>query len=633
MTWTGSQSEPDEPSGQRASARPVRVRHDDPVSGGSRRDASWGSDLIALALRELDIPYVAHVPGSSYAGLHDSIVNRLGNRAPQLILALHEESAVAIAHGYAKASGGMMAAALHANVGLMHASMAIYNAWCDRTPVLLLGATGPWDATTRRSIDWVHTSADQGALVRGFTKWDDQPGSPGAALEALLRAAQIARTAPCGPVYLNLDVALQEARVEKAPRSPEIARYAAPPAVHPAPELVAAAARLLSEATRPVILLGRCSRDVADWNARVALAERLDAPVLTHLGLAAAFPTDHRLHVAPPGHERLTEEPSALLAGADVVLALDWPDLAETLAAAFGERPIAARVIRVSCDAHSHRGWSADHRGLPPADLYLMCETDIAVRALLEATKPRRPGPAPAAPRPLPAPPHKLTLRSIADGLASATRGLEVCYTRLPSRWYGGYACFRHPLDYIGYDGGSGIGSGPGITVGASLALSGSTRIPIGVMGDGDFLMGNTALWTAVHYRLPCLMIVCNNRSFYRDEEHQERTAIGRARPHANKWIGARIDQPTIDIAAMARSLGAFGMGPIDEVGGVAGAIREGIERARAGAACVIDVHIERGREDLASAVPANRLRRALGGAWLGGVKRRLRRVVRRTWR
>ena len=239
MTGKPPVSEPDEPGGPRAPSRQAGVRHDAPVSGESRRDASWGSDLIALALRELDIPYVANVPGSSYTGLHDSIVNLLGNRAPQLILALHEESAVAIAHGYAKASDRMIAAALHANVGLMRAPMAVYNAWCDRAPVLLLGATGPWDATRRRSLDWIHPSGDQGALVRGFTKWDDQPGSPGAAVEALLRAAQIARTTPRGPVYVNLDVALQEERLGEAPRPPEVGRYAAPPAPSPPPELVA----------------------------------------------------------------------------------------------------------------------------------------------------------------------------------------------------------------------------------------------------------------------------------------------------------------------------------------------------------------------------------------------------------
>src|SRR5687767_13007965 len=141
----------------------------------------------------------------------------------------------------------MMAAPVHANIGLMRAVMAVYNAWCDRAPILMFGATGPWDATRRRQwIDWIHTSADQGGLVRNFTKWDNQPGSPEAAGEAVMRAAQIAQTAPRGPVYVNLEVAMQEANVDTLPPLPEASRYAPPAAVQPAPLLIAAAARLLS---------------------------------------------------------------------------------------------------------------------------------------------------------------------------------------------------------------------------------------------------------------------------------------------------------------------------------------------------------------------------------------------------
>ena len=97
--------------------------------------AGFGSDVVADALRALDIPYIALNPGASYRGLHDSLVNYLGNERPQMLLCLHEESAVAIAHGYAKVTGKAMAAAVHSNVGLMHATMAIFNAWCDRMPM------------------------------------------------------------------------------------------------------------------------------------------------------------------------------------------------------------------------------------------------------------------------------------------------------------------------------------------------------------------------------------------------------------------------------------------------------------------------------------------------------------------
>jgi thiamine pyrophosphate-dependent acetolactate synthase large subunit-like protein len=570
------------------------IVHDAPVR--ARESAEfWGSDAIAAVLRELDVPYVALNPGASYRGLHDSIVNYLGNRTPQMLLSLHDENAVSIAHGYAKASGGMMAAALHSNVGLLHAAMPIFNAWCDRAPVLVLGATGPWDAAKRRPwIDWIHTCSDQGALVRGFTKWDNQPGSVAAAMEALLRAAQIAQTAPRGPVYVNFDSALQESKIGPMPALPDVARYAPPRPVQPAPELVAEAARLLAGAKNPVMLAGRCSRSLRGWKARVALAEKLDMRVLTNIKVAAAFPTDHRLHAAPPAN-RLPAAAQKLLAEADVILSLDWLDLAGTLKQAFGAGPVTARVIQVSCDAHSHRGWSMDYQGLPPADVYLMCEPDAAVPLLLEAASPR----APSVPQPpaasLPSPADPLALGGVASALNTATRGIDVCFTRLPLGWNGAYTHFRHPLDYIGYDGGAGVGSGPGITVGAALALKGSGRIPIGLHGDGDFLMGNTAVWTAVHYRIPCLMIVCNNRSFFNDEAHQERVALARGRPPENRWIGQRISEPDIDLAAMARAQGAVGIGPVARVADLQPAITHGIETVAAGGVCVVDVRVQPG--------------------------------------
>ncbi len=572
-------------------AAPNLIVHDKPVA--SRPGESyWGSDAVALMLRELAVPYIALVPGASYRGLHDSIVNLLGNRAPQMVLCVHEETAVAIAHGYAKVTDKMMASGLHANIGLMRATMSIYNAWCDRVPILILGATGPWDATQRRPwIDWIHTSSDQGGLIRNFTKWDNQPGSAGAANEALLRASQIAQTAPKGPVYINLEVAMQEGALGPMPDLPDPARNAPPQASRPAAEPVTAAAKLLSHAKNPLILMGRCSRSEAGWKARIALAEKLNAPVCTNFKLAAAFPTDHRLHAAPPG-AYLTDEARALVRDADVVLSLDYLDLAGTLKQAFGDKPVSAKIIQVSCDQHSHRGGGADHFGLPPMDVYLLCETDVAVPLLLDAvsarTTPARVLAAPA----LPAAPAAVSLRGVGIALEQATQGVDVCYTRFPLGWNGAYTHFRHPLDYIGHDGGAGVGSGPGMTVGAGLALKGSGRIAVGLVGDGDFLMGNTAVWTAAHYQIPCLLIVCNNRSFYNDERHQGQMAVKRGRPEENRWIGQRIDDPAVDIAAMARSQGARGIGPVEKPEDVLPAIQQGIAAARAGEVCVIDMRV-----------------------------------------
>jgi thiamine pyrophosphate-dependent acetolactate synthase large subunit-like protein len=563
------------------------VQSESPVSVSPQKEL-WGSDAIAALLRALDIPYLALNPGASYRGLHDSIVNYLGNERPQMLLCLHEEAAVAIAHGYAKASGRMMGVVLHSNVGLMHGSMAIFNAWCDRVPMLVLGATGPWDAARRRPwIDWIHTASDQGALVRDYTKWDNQPASVPAAYEALLRAVQIADTAPRGPTYVNLDAALQEAKIGSLPPLPDVVRFKSPPAVFPSKEAVQSAAQMLSGAKSPAILVGRVSRSEAAWKTRIALAEKLQARVFTDIKAPAAFPTDHPLHAAPPA----TFPDGRLLKDADVILSLDWIDTAGTLKAAWGDAPVSARVIRVSLDAHIHRGWSMDYQSLPPSDVYLMCEPDVAVPLLLDAVR-IRPGRAAAKPQADDTPDTAVSMRALARAFNELTEGMDACLSKLPLGWNGAYRHFRHPLDYLGADGGGGVGAGPGLTVGAALALKGSGRMVTGIMGDGDYLMGVTALWTATHYKLPCLMLVANNRSFYNDEMHQERVARERGRPVENKWIGQRIDEPDIDLAAMARAQGAVGIGPVKQLDELKPSLQKAIEHVKNGQVCVVDVRV-----------------------------------------
>jgi len=575
----------------------------------------YGSDVIAQMLRALDVPYLALNPGASFRGLHDSLVNHLGNERPQMLLCLHEESAVAIAHGYAKVSQRMLGVVLHSNVGLMHATMAIFNAWCDRVPMLLLGATGPVDARARRPwIDWIHTALDQGALIRDYTKWDDQPGSVGAAVDSIAHAAQVAMTPPYAPVYVNFDAGLQEQALDQPPRLPDVTRMAPPARVRPDSQTLADAVARLRSAKRPVILMGRVSRDEGDWNTRVAFAERLDAPVITDLKVAAAFPTEHPLHAGPPG-AYLAEQSIAALRNADVIVALDWVDLAGTLGQAWPDAAVPCAVINATLDAQLARGWSKDHFGLPPVDVYLACDPDVVVPQLVSSLAIRSTASvddvrvhasrAPAsADRGMPAVPRDasteteahddttLTLALLADAVNAATRDVDVCVTALPLGWHGAYRHFRHPLDYIGLEGGGGVGAGPGIAVGAALALKGSGRLPLAIVGDGDFLMGVTALWTAVHYRLPCLIVVANNRSFYNDELHQERVAKSRGRPVANKWIGQRIRDPDIDLAAMARAQGGYGIGPVASTAALADALAEGLRLAAEGAVVVIDARV-----------------------------------------
>src|SRR4051812_5423831 len=581
-----------------------------PLPSGANAPA-FGSDVIADTLRALDIPYIALNPGASYRGLHDSLVNYLGNSAPQMLLCLHEESAVAIAHGYAKVTGRAMAAALHSNVGLMHASMAIFNAWCDRMPVLLLGATGPVDAAKRRPwIDWIHTARDQGALIRPYTKWDDQPASPAAAREALMRAWFLTHALPMGPTYINLDAEMQEAKLEQPLPPIEASRFV--PRVASAPDAgsLAKAAALLNAAKNLVMLVGRTSRHPQAWDARVRLAEAIGARVITDLKVGASFPTDHPLHLGAPSVLTPDAAGLAALAKADAILSLDWVDLAGTLKAA--KAPAAnAKVISATVDYQIHNGWSMDHQGLAPVDLMLAADADQAVPLLVEALRaPKHPAIA-TAPAEAKLALGPLTVEHLARALRDAVGERPVSLTHLPLSWNGAWWPFRHPLDYLGSDGGGGLGAGPGVTVGAALALKGSGRLPIGICGDGDFLMGVTALWTAAHYRIPLLIVVANNRSFYNDEVHQERVARMRNRPVENKWIGQRISDPDIDLAMLARAQGARGFGPVDDVRRLEPMLAEAIAVVEAGGVAVVDVRVAPGYTPAMTAAVSNAERKA----------------------
>tara|TARA_R110002012_G_scaffold85709_3_gene213610 strand:- start:3297 stop:5060 length:1764 start_codon:yes stop_codon:yes gene_type:complete len=558
----------------------------------SSSEGTWGSDLMAEMLRDLGFPYVALNPGSSFRGLHDSLVNRLGNADPSMLLCLHEEHAVAIAHGWAKVTGEPMAVILHANVGLMHGSMAIYNAWCDRVPIVILGATGPVDARKRRPwIDWIHTSRDQAAMIRPYVKWDDQPASLEASLASIVRANVISRTAPQAPTYVCFDVAVQEQRVTNNPWRPDPLLHEAPEPPTPSESQCATLETLLSEAKQPVFMMGRVSRAERDWAARVALAERFGAKVVTDIKTGAAFPTDHPLHVGPPSFF-IADRPGRALVEADLIVAFDWVDPAGDLRQVGAE----GTLINVTLDHQLTNGWSLDHMDQPGSRLHIAALPDTVINmmigrlgldaARLPVTSPREPGRS----CPFQGP---ITMDDFSSVLAQGFSGEVVSLVRLPLGWDGGSWHFRHPLDYLGYDGGAGIGSGPGMLVGASLALKDKDRIPVGVLGDGDVMMGVSALWTAARYGVPFILIVCNNRSYFNDEVHQEKVAVMRDRPVENKSIGQAMTDPDIDFAAIARAQGLEAIGPVETPAGLIGALSQAIAIYRDGKPVLIDARVE----------------------------------------
>jgi thiamine pyrophosphate-dependent acetolactate synthase large subunit-like protein len=585
------------------------VRADElPVPVDEYQEMAWGSDAIAEVLRRLGLPFFSYVPGASYRGLHDSMVNYLGNANPQMVMCLHEEHAVAVAQGYAKVTGRPMAVGLHSNVGLMHATMAIFNAYCDRAPMVIIGATGPLDAAERRPwIDWIHTSADQGALIRNYTKWDDQPGSVEAAVESVIRADRITRSYPSAPTYVCLDAGLQESRLPAPLELPDLARYQPPEPPAPGPEAVRRALELLAGAQRPLILFGRGGRGEDAWTDRVRLAERLGACVLSDLKAPAMFPTAHRLHPAAPG-TRVTGAGMELMRRSDLILSLDWIDLAGTLRAAFGDGA-APPVISCSNDGALHNGWSKDYFALTAADTDVCAHPDSFVRALLaalpagaDAQHADWPGTATLAGHPRAGGvggldggdryDAGLLMADLAAGLRQAVGDRPASWISLPRGWPASEVDFRGPLDYLGKDGGGGVGAGPGIAVGAALALQETDRLPLAVIGDGDFLMGNSALWTAAHHRLPLLLVVANNRTYYNDEVHQERVARRRGRPVENRSVGQHIRNPDPDLAAMARSMGLHGYGPVLTPVELKESLARAVADVEAGGAAVVDVRV-----------------------------------------
>jgi thiamine pyrophosphate-dependent acetolactate synthase large subunit-like protein len=317
----------------------------------------------------------------------------------------------------------------------------------------------------------------------------------------------------------------------------------------------------------------------------------------------AAFPTDHALHIGAPATFPTDALKDALRA-ADVILSLDWVDLGGTLVAACGAAP-SAKVIQASLDHHLHNGWSMDHQALPTVDLLLPAEPDGVVAALLTelgvAVVPHHAEPVPPPDtEPVP-PPARQTLAGtlsnncLAKTLRAVTAGRAVSLLHVPLGWNAADWPLRHPLDFIGGNGGAGVGAGPGIAVGAALALRGTGRLPVAVVGDGDFLMGVTALWTAVHYRIPLLVIVANNRSFFNDEVHQERVARMRGRPVENRWIGQRLADPEIDLAQLGRAQGTAGFGPVASAEELPAALHAAVASVAAGGVAVVDVRVEPG--------------------------------------
>ena len=569
----------------------------DEATGAGARPAAgtvFGSDRAVATIAELGIDFMSLNPGATIRGLHDSVVNRPDGK-PELILAMHEEIAVAIAHGYAKAAGRPMAVALHDTVGLLHATMALFNAWVDRVPILAVVGTGPMDTQVRRPwIDWVHTVGEQGDLVRHFTKWNDQPASVAGIVSSLRRAWRTALTQPMGPVIVGLDALLQEEEVDPdvgGPLHPDqlrVSRFA------PDPALIETALERLHAARRPVIVTDRPL--TAGAAAAVVRLAELAGAALVEVGAGGTFPVGHPHDV--------TDEAREALGRADLLLFVDVRDPARAL----GTIDLRSRrmsgegsgvsAISIGLSDATDRSWMVTESDVPPR-LGIIGDPELAVVALCDG--------------------WGATKRALPDEMASLA-GVKEVETEADESWLDrgalasevarGVAAhdivlgnsgvlrgshtrrafrFQRSDQFLGQSGGEGLGYGAPASVGAALAYRGSDRLVLDLQGDGDLMYVPQSLWTAAHHRIPLLMVVDANRSYLQDRHHQLAMASQRGRSSQNVGLGIDMVGPEVRFAALARSLGVHGIGPVATRGDLRDALGEAVPRVLAGEPVLVE--------------------------------------------
>jgi acetolactate synthase-1/2/3 large subunit len=567
-----------------------------------------GSDFMVDVIKALGFDYIFANPGSSFRGLHESVVNYGGNKKPEFITCCHEESSVGMAQGYAKIEGKPICVFAHGTVGLQHASMALYNAYCDRTPIfMVIGNT--LDAATRRpGVEWAHSVQDGGALVRDFTKWDDTPMSLQHFAESAVRAYKIATTPPMMPVLLVADGDLQEGpmRPDERPHIPKLT-WAAPPQGDAG--AVAETARLLVNAESPVIVADRCARTPAALKSLIELAELLQAPVINQFG-RMNFPSRHPLSQ--------NERSRALIADADVIFGLEVWDFWGTVNNFRDQlhrtsRPIAkagAKTIAISATDLNTRSNYQDFQRFPDLDISMAADSEATLPALTEACKRLITGDLRRK--------YEERGRKLAEARLAAEERMHteasyawdaspVSTARLSAEiwaqvkdkdwslvssnaWSQRLWNFDRHYQYIGGSGGAGVGYGAPAAVGAAIANKKYGRLSVNIQNDGDLMYAPGVLWTAAHHSVPLLTVMHNNRAYHQEVMHLQRMATRHQRGITTAEIGTTLKSPNIDYAVLARSMGVHGEGPIADPKDLGPAIARAMEVVARGEPALVDV-------------------------------------------
>jgi len=577
--------------------------------------ARSGSDFMVDVIKGLGITYIAANPGSTFRGLQESFINYGGNTAPEWLTCCHEETSVAMAHGYYKIAAKPMLVMLHGTVGVQHASMAIYNAYADRVPVVMVSGNGA-DANTRRvPVEWLHSVQDNASIIRDFTKWDDAPASLQHFAESQVRAVKVATAVPGAPVMITIDMDLQEDELEPH----EEAKLRVPRLTLDRPPqgeigAVREAARLLAAAERPVIVADRYARTPAALPLLVEFAEILQAPVID-TATRVNFPSSHYLNQSRRAGE--------LLAEADVILALEPTDLwglTHRLLDIIGKpwtSTIAqgCKVISIGTGDLLIKANYQDFQRYAAADIAMSADPEATMPSLIEATRAAIPASRRSAigarGRALrgdyadmrkaikaaaavgwdlsPVHPARLAME-VWDQIRGDDWSMVGSTVATPNTW----ARQLWPIDkfysHTGSSGAAGVGYGLPAALGAAIANRDAGRLSINFQSDGDFMYAPGALWTAAHHKIPLLTIMHNNGGYHQELMHLQLMANRHDRGIDRTHIGTTLHGPDVDYARIAQGMGVYAEGPISDPGQLPEAIARALAVVRKGEPALLDV-------------------------------------------
>lgn len=573
-----------------------------------------GSDYMVDVLKSLGFEYLFATPGSSFRGIHESVINHGGNSNPEFITFTHEECSAAAANGYAKIEGKPALVCAHGTVGIQHAAMAIYNAYCDQAPMFVIAGNISDAAERRGRVEWLHAAQDVAATVRDYTKWDDNPASLTHFGESAVRGYQVAMTAPQMPIVLTADGVLQEGEAPKEfdwriPKLPRITQPSGDSAT------VAELAQMLVAAESPLIITSRSARTPQGLALLVELAETLGCGVIDQQR-RMNFPSRHPLSQ--------TQRSRAAIANADLILGLEIYDFFGTVHALGGQLNVIPRsitkpgtkLVSISSSDLFYKSNYQNFQRYEDVDLSIPADAEATLPALIEAVKR------------LLTDDRKRAIQARAAKLGEASRqALEQARTAASYAWDASpvstarlsaeiWAQIRNedwslvsdtfwvsnwPLrlwdmkkhyHFIGGAGGEGVGYLAPAALGAAIANKKHGRLSVSIQSDGDLMMANGVLWTAAHHRIPLLTVMHNNRAY-----HQEIMQLQRVANQHNRGvdidkckIGTAIENPNINYAMLAKSMGVEAEGPISDPKELSAALKRGVDVVKRGDPYLIDV-------------------------------------------